>query len=224
MKIYIAIKKQIQPGDKIAGRHGNKGVISKICPIEDMPYDSDGKHVDMILNPLSVPSRMNIGQILEVNLGLISKKIGEYISIFLNNNNIYELRIFLKNIYNFGTFFNEFNIDLLSNEEILLLSNIIKNGLPMSSSAFNGVNENEIEKMFDLLNIPKFGKIDLYDGYTGEKLYRKVTVGYMYIMKLNHLVDDKIHSRSTGSYGLITQQPLGGKSQFGGQRFGEMEV
>ncbi|BBA85271.1 DNA-directed RNA polymerase subunit beta [endosymbiont of Sipalinus gigas] len=225
VKIYIATKKQIQLGDKMSGRHGNKGVVSKICPIEDMPYDINGNVVDIVLNPLGVPSRMNIGQILEVYLGNAAKEIGNIIKKLINNNEeIYKIRNYLKNVYNLNNNINNIDLDKFSDEEILLLSNNLIEGLPISTPVFDGAKEEEIKEILKFANINESGQIDLFDGCTGEKFDRKITVGYMYVMKLNHLVDDKIHARSTGSYSLITQQPLGGKSQFGGQRFGEMEV
>ncbi|QTJ62841.1 DNA-directed RNA polymerase subunit beta [Candidatus Nardonella dryophthoridicola] len=224
VKIYISTKRKIKEGDKISGRYGNKGVISKICPIEDMPYDEDGNIIDIILNPLGVPSRMNIGQILETNLSMGLKKIGENVEKILKDNNIIELRNYMNKIYNLFNKNCEIDFNKLKESELLMLSNNIKNGLPVSVPPFEGINEYEIKSIFEFVNFPNDGKITLYDGITGEKFDRKITVGYMYMMKLNHLVDDKIHARSTGSYSLITQQPLGGKSQFGGQRFGEMEV
>ncbi len=226
VKIYLSIKCQLQVGDKMSGRHGNKGVISKICPIEDMPYDDNGVPVDMILNPLGVPSRMNIGQVLETHLGMISKALGDKINILLNkkNINLYKLRKFIQKIYDFNSIKKDVNIYNLNDNEFITLAKNLSKGFPFSTPVFDGIKEYEIKKLFKLLNISSSGQVYLYDGLTGNKFDKPVTVGYIYMMKLNHLVDDKIHARSTGSYSLITQQPLGGKSQFGGQRFGEMEV
>ncbi len=223
VKIYLAIKHQVQVGDKMAGRHGNKGVISKICPVEDMPYDDKGIPVDIILNPLGVPSRMNIGQILETHLGMAAKLIGDKIKFMLKSNfKIKKIRNFVQNIYSLGK--KNVDLNLFSDKEFLILAKNLSNGFPISTPVFDGIKENEIKNLFKIVNISSSGQITLYDGLTGKKFERPITVGYMYMMKLNHLVDDKIHARSTGSYSLITQQPLGGKSQFGGQRFGEMEV
>lgn len=226
VKVYLAIKRQIQPGDKMAGRHGNKGVISKINPVEDMPYDENGIPVDIVLNPLGVPSRMNIGQILETHLGLAAKGIGDKINNMLKqNSSINKLRKFIQKAYNIGINTRQkINLNELSDDEILTLAKNLKNGMPIASPVFDGAKEDEIKEMLKLGSLPTSGQITLYDGRTGEKFERPVTVGYMYMLKLNHLVDDKMHARSTGSYSLVTQQPLGGKAQFGGQRFGEMEV
>ncbi|WDR80538.1 DNA-directed RNA polymerase subunit beta [Candidatus Purcelliella pentastirinorum] len=226
VKIYLAIKRHIQLGDKMAGRHGNKGVISKINPVEDMPYDENGVPVDIVLNPLGVPSRMNIGQILETHLGMAAKGIGEKIDLMLKDSvNILNIREFIKKIYCLGNLkYQHFDFDNFTEKEILDLALNLKDGLPVSSPVFDGANEEEIKKMLSLGGLPSSGQIVLFDGRTGEKFEQPVTVGYMYMMKLNHLVDDKVHARSTGSYSLVTQQPLGGKAQFGGQRFGEMEV
>ncbi|MFI4847429.1 MAG: DNA-directed RNA polymerase subunit beta [Candidatus Makana argininalis] len=226
VKICLAVKRNIQPGDKMAGRHGNKGVISKINPIEDMPYDKNGVPIDIILNPLGVPSRMNIGQILETHLGLAAKGLGEKINLMIKKEKkISEIKNFIQKIYNLGNNINnKVNLNNLSDKEIYILSNNLKNGFPISTPVFDGIKEKDIKNLLKLSNLPTSGKITLFDGLTGEKFENKVTVGYMYMLKLNHLVDDKMHSRSTGAYSLITQQPLGGKSQFGGQRFGEMEV
>ncbi|MFI4846924.1 MAG: DNA-directed RNA polymerase subunit beta [Candidatus Makana argininalis] len=226
VKVCLAVKRNIQSGDKMAGRHGNKGVISKINPIEDMPYDEYGVPVDIVLNPLGVPSRMNIGQILETHLGLAAKGIGEKINLMIKQKqNIKKIKSFIQKIYNLGdNINNKIDLDNLSDKEVYILANNLKNGFPISTPVFDGVKEKDIKKLLKLSNLPTSGKINLFDGFTGEKFEHKVTVGYMYMLKLNHLVDDKMHSRSTGAYSLITQQPLGGKSQFGGQRFGEMEV
>lgn len=226
VKVYLAVKRQIQAGDKMAGRHGNKGVISKINPVEDMPYDSNGIPIDIVLNPLGVPSRMNIGQILETHLGMAAKGIGDQINLMLlQNREVNKLRQFIQQAYDLGEGSRQ-NVDLdkFSDEEILQLANNLKYGMPVSTPVFDGATEKEIKDLLKLSNLPSSGQITLFDGCTGEVFERKVTVGYMYMLKLNHLVDDKMHARSTGSYSLVTQQPLGGKAQFGGQRFGEMEV
>ncbi|AAM67606.1 DNA-directed RNA polymerase subunit beta [Buchnera aphidicola] len=226
VKVYLAVKRQIQPGDKMAGRHGNKGVISKINPVEDMPYDENGIPVDIVLNPLGVPSRMNIGQILETHLGMAAKGIGNKINNMLKKQEkISNLKKFIQKAFDLGENLRQkVNLDDFSNEEILDLAKNLKKGMPISTPVFDGAQENEIKQMLKFSNLPTSGQISLFDGRTGEKFERPVTVGYMYMLKLNHLVDDKMHARSTGSYSLVTQQPLGGKAQFGGQRFGEMEV
>lgn len=226
VKVYLAVKRQIQPGDKMAGRHGNKGVISKINPVEDMPYDNNGIPIDIVLNPLGVPSRMNIGQILETHLGMAAKGIGDQINLMLlQQKESSQLRKFIQKAYNLGEGLRQ-NIDLdkFSDQEILQLAQNLKDGMPIATPVFDGATEKEIKDLLKLSNLPTSGQITLFDGCTGEKFERQVTVGYMYMLKLNHLVDDKMHARSTGSYSLVTQQPLGGKAQFGGQRFGEMEV
>jgi len=224
VKVYLAIKRRIQPGDKMAGRHGNKGVISVIMPIEDMPHDENGVPVDIVLNPLGVPSRMNVGQILETHLGLAAKGLGEKISRMLDEQRkLAELREFLDEVYNKVGGRQE-NLDALSDSEIVDLANNLRAGVPMATAVFDGAEEHEIKHMLRLADLPDSGQMRLYDGRTGNTFDRPVTVGYMYMLKLNHLVDDKMHARSTGSYSLVTQQPLGGKAQFGGQRFGEMEV
>jgi len=226
IKVYLAVKRQIQLGDKMAGRHGNKGVISKINPAEDMPYDENGTPIDIVLNPLGVPSRMNIGQILETHLGMAAKGIGEKINSMLKTHaEVANLREFIQKAYNLGNHVcQKIDLNTFSDSEILRLADNLKNGLPIASPVFDGATEKEIKALLELGDLPTSGQITLYDGCTGEKFERKVTVGYMYMLKLNHLVDDKMHARSTGSYSLVTQQPLGGKAQFGGQRFGEMEV
>lgn len=226
VKVYLAVKRQVQTGDKMAGRHGNKGVISKINPIEDMPYDENGNVIDIVLNPLGVPSRMNIGQILETHLGMAAKGIGDKIKRMLKHNiQITKLRKFIQSAYDVGNNLRQkINLNNFSDKEILDLANNLKKGLPIATPVFDGAQESEIKKLLKLAELPTSGQITLFDGRTGEKFERPVTVGYMYMLKLNHLVDDKMHARSTGSYSLITQQPLGGKAQFGGQRFGEMEV
>ena len=225
VKVYLAIKRRIQPGDKLAGRHGNKGVISRITPIEDMPFDENGHPVDMVLNPLGVPSRMNIGQVLEVHLGLAAKGIGEKINRMLNEHRaMAELRKTLQEIYDLGDTSQKVNIDDLDDDQVMVLANNLRDGLPVATPVFDGAQEKDIKALLRMAGMPESGQMTLYDGRTGRAFERKVTVGIMYMLKLNHLVDDKMHARSTGSYSLVTQQPLGGKAQFGGQRFGEMEV
>jgi DNA-directed RNA polymerase subunit beta len=224
VKVYLAIKRRIQPGDKMAGRHGNKGVISEIMPVEDMPYDENGDPVDIVLNPLGVPSRMNVGQILETHMGCAAKGIGHKIDSMLKANaKPAELKDYLDKLYNTNAA-NKEDINSFTNTEILELANNLKDGLPIATPVFDGAKESEVKDLLKLADLPESGQFTLYDGRTGSKFDRPVTVGYMYIIKLNHLVDDKMHARSTGSYSLVTQQPLGGKAQFGGQRFGEMEV
>ncbi|WP_404837335.1 DNA-directed RNA polymerase subunit beta [Aeromonas media] len=226
VKVYLAVKRRIQPGDKMAGRHGNKGVISKICPVEDMPHDEFGRPVDIVLNPLGVPSRMNIGQILEVHLGLAAKGIGEKIDRMIKDQReLHEMRGFLQQVYDLGEKdTQQVNIAELSDDDVRTLAGNLRKGLPVATPVFDGAKEREIKALLKLADLPESGQISLFDGRTGNAFERKVTVGYMYMLKLNHLVDDKMHARSTGSYSLVTQQPLGGKAQFGGQRFGEMEV
>ncbi len=224
VKVYLAIKRRIQPGDKMAGRHGNKGVISVIMPVEDMPYDEHGNAVDIVLNPLGVPSRMNVGQILETHLGLAAKGLGEKINRYLEEKrSIAELRDLLDKIYNTGEG-RKVDLDSLTDVELVEMAGNLCDGVPMATNVFDGAKESEIKELLRLADMPESGQITLFDGRTGEAFDRLVTVGYMYMLKLNHLVDDKMHARSTGSYSLVTQQPLGGKAQFGGQRFGEMEV
>ncbi len=227
VKVYLAVKRRIQPGDKMAGRHGNKGVVSTIVPVQDMPYMADGQTVDIVLNPLGVPSRMNIGQILEVHLGWAAKGLGEKIDRMLQAQaKVAELRKFLDEIYNHDRTTGEQRVDLrqFSDDELLNLARNLTDGVPMATPVFDGAAESEIKKMLELADLPTSGQTILHDGRTGEAFERPVTVGYMHMLKLNHLVDDKMHARSTGPYSLVTQQPLGGKAQFGGQRFGEMEV
>jgi DNA-directed RNA polymerase subunit beta len=226
VKVYLAVKRQIQPGDKMAGRHGNKGVISKINPIEDMPYDDKGRPVDIVLNPLGVPSRMNIGQILETHLGMAAKGIGQKIDAMLKEQQeLAKLREFIQKAYDLGLgAAQKVNVAEFTDQEVMTLAQNLRNGMPLATPVFDGAKEREIKALLELGDLPTSGQITLYDGRTGEKFERPVTVGYMYMLKLNHLVDDKMHARSTGSYSLVTQQPLGGKAQFGGQRFGEMEV
>ena len=224
VKVYLAIKRRIQPGDKMAGRHGNKGVISVIMPVEDMPYDEEGEPVDIVLNPLGVPSRMNVGQVLETHLGAAAKGLGEKIGKMLDaQKKVTELRKMLTDIYNKIGERSE-DIKGLSEDEVFELAENLRQGVPMATPVFDGAAEREIKDMLELAGIDESGQVTLFDGRSGEAFDRQVTVGIMYMLKLNHLVDDKMHARSTGSYSLVTQQPLGGKAQFGGQRFGEMEV
>ncbi len=223
VKVYVAVKRRLQPGDKMAGRHGNKGVISKIVPVEDMPFMADGTPVDIVLNPLGVPSRMNVGQILETHLGWAAKGVGLRIQEMLRaNEGASKVRKFLDKIYN-STGKKE-DIAEFSDDEVLELARNLQNGLPFATPVFDGATEVEIKDMLELAGLPRSGQVALFDGRTGDAFDRPVTVGYMHILKLHHLVDDKMHARSTGPYSLVTQQPLGGKAQFGGQRFGEMEV
>jgi DNA-directed RNA polymerase subunit beta len=224
VKVYLAVKRRIQPGDKMAGRHGNKGVVSTIVPVEDMPYLEDGTPVDIVLNPLGVPSRMNIGQILETHLGWAAKGIGLKIGRMLDEQRkLADVRAFIDEVYN-TTGGQKEDIASFTDVELLGLANNLRKGVPTATPVFDGAAESEIKRFLSLADLPLSGQTTLYDGRTGEKFERPVTVGYMYMLKLNHLVDDKMHARSTGPYSLVTQQPLGGKAQFGGQRFGEMEV
>ncbi len=223
VKVYLAVKRRTQPGDKMAGRHGNKGVISRIVPVEDMPYLEDGTPVDIVLNPLGVPSRMNVGQVLETHLGWAAKGLGERIGRMLDaGSNASELRKFLDEVYNGSG--RKVDLKSLDDDEVLRLAGNLRGGVPMATPVFDGASEEEIKSMLRLAGLPESGKATLIDGRTGEAFDKPITVGYMYMIKLNHLVDDKMHARSTGPYSLVTQQPLGGKAQFGGQRFGEMEV
>lgn len=227
VKVYLAVKRRIQPGDKMAGRHGNKGVVSMIVPVEDMPYMADGTTVDIVLNPLGVPSRMNIGQVLEVHLGWAAKGLGKKIQVMLEQQQaVAQLRVFLDQIYNHDKKLHGSRVDLdkFNDKELLRLAGNLTDGVPMATPVFDGADEGEIKSMLALADLPSSGQTVLHDGRTGESFDRPVTVGYMHMLKLNHLVDDKMHARSTGPYSLVTQQPLGGKAQFGGQRFGEMEV
>ena len=224
VKVHLAVKRRIQPGDKMAGRHGNKGVISMIVPAEDMPHTADGEPVDIVLNPLGVPSRMNIGQVLELHLGWAAKGVGIKIGKMLDQQRkIHELREFLHKVYNTSGGREE-DLDSFTDAEIIELASNLRRGVPMATPVFDGASEAEIKYMLELADLPTSGQTMLIDGRTGEVFDRPVSVGYMYMLKLNHLVDDKMHARSTGPYSLVTQQPLGGKAQFGGQRFGEMEV
>jgi DNA-directed RNA polymerase subunit beta len=223
VKVFLAVKRRMQPGDKMAGRHGNKGVVSMIVPEEDMPYREDGTPVDVVLNPLGVPSRMNVGQILETHLGWAAKGVGLKIGQMLDQQRkVEELRKFLGEVYNDRA--EKLDLKQLSDDEVLEMCNNLRGGVPMATPVFDGAEEEEIKRMLELAELPESGQTELFDGRTGEAFERQVTVGYMYMLKLNHLVDDKMHARSTGPYSLVTQQPLGGKAQFGGQRFGEMEV
>jgi DNA-directed RNA polymerase subunit beta len=222
VKVYLAIKRRIQPGDKLAGRHGNKGVISVIMPEEDMPYDENGQPVDIVLNPLGVPSRMNVGQVLETHLGWAAKELGTKIGKMLDSGSkSSEIKNFLSEIYEKS---GSQDLSSLKEGEIIELASNLRNGVPMATPVFDGAKESEVKSMLELAGLPSSGQTQLFDGRTGEKFDRETTIGYMYILKLNHLIEDKMHARSTGSYSLVTQQPLGGKAQFGGQRFGEMEV
>ncbi len=224
VKVFLAVKRRMQPGDKMAGRHGNKGVISMIVPVEDMPHTADGEPVDIVLNPLGVPSRMNVGQVLETHLGWAARGLGKKINKMLETQSkVAEIRKFMEEIYN-KTEGKQEDIKSLSDDEVIELARNLCKGVPIATPVFDGVHEDEIKNLLELADLPRTGQTTLYDGRTGEAFDREVTVGYMYMLKLNHLVDDKMHARSTGPYSLVTQQPLGGKAQFGGQRFGEMEV
>jgi DNA-directed RNA polymerase subunit beta len=223
VKVFVAVKRRLQPGDKMAGRHGNKGVISRIVPIEDMPYMEDGTTVDIVLNPLGVPSRMNVGQVLECHLGWAASHLGRQIGEMIDAGaETSDLRSQLSKIYGTGDYPED--IQSLTDSEVDELSKNLRGGVPIATPVFDGASESEIKEWLRIAGLPESGQARLIDGRTGEPFDRPVTVGYMYILKLNHLVDDKMHARSTGPYSLITQQPLGGKAQFGGQRFGEMEV
>ena len=225
VKVYLAVKRRIQPGDKMAGRHGNKGVISVIKPVEDMPYDENGDTVDIVLNPLGVPSRMNVGQVLETHMGMAAKGLGVKIDAMIKaQSKAAEIRKFLQEVYDIGDTVYGTDLKELSDAEVLELASNLRKGVPIATPVFDGANEIELKKMLSLAGLSDTGQTELFDGRSGDKFDRPVTVGYMYMLKLNHLVDDKMHARSTGSYSLVTQQPLGGKAQFGGQRFGEMEV
>ena len=223
VKVFVAVKRKIQPGDKMAGRHGNKGVVSKIVPVEDMPFLEDGTQVDIVLNPLGVPSRMNVGQILETHLGWacagLGKRIGQAVDAYYAKRDVRPLKDTLKKIYG-----DDETIKSLGEEELIELGGNLRHGVPIATPVFDGAKEADIEHMLDLAGLDHSGQVTVFDGRTGDTFDRKVTVGYIYMLKLHHLVDDKIHARSIGPYSLVTQQPLGGKAQFGGQRFGEMEV
>jgi DNA-directed RNA polymerase subunit beta len=223
VKVYVAVKRRLQPGDKMAGRHGNKGVISKITPVEDMPHMADGTPVDIVLNPLGVPSRMNVGQILETHLGWAAKGLGHRIGELIKDHQkvvVADVKKILERIYS-GK---EEEVAKLTDDEVLQLAANLREGVPFATPVFDGAAEAEINGMLEMAGLPQSGQVQLFDGRTGEAFDRHVTVGYMHMLKLHHLVDDKMHARSTGPYSLVTQQPLGGKAQFGGQRFGEMEV
>jgi DNA-directed RNA polymerase subunit beta len=223
VKVYVAMKRKLSVGDKMAGRHGNKGVISRILAEADMPYLPDGTPIEIVLNPLGVPSRMNVGQILETHLGWAAKGVGLRIQEMLRaQEGAAKMRKFLEKIYN-STGKKE-DIAEFSDEEVMELARNLQGGLPFATPVFDGATEVEIKDMLEIAGLPRSGQIALFDGRTGDAFDRPVTVGYMHILKLHHLVDDKMHARSTGPYSLVTQQPLGGKAQFGGQRFGEMEV
>lgn len=225
VKVYLAVKRRLQPGDKMAGRHGNKGVISMIVPQEDMPYTEDGNPVDICLNPLGVPSRMNVGQVLETHLGWAAKGLGYKIGAMLDEQGKpAQIREFLDKVYNHKGAMVNTDLDSLNDGELMEMADNLRGGVPMATPVFDGAAETEIKEMLTLADLPESGQTILYDGRTGDSFERPVTVGYMHMIKLNHLVDDKMHARSTGPYSLVTQQPLGGKAQFGGQRFGEMEV
>jgi DNA-directed RNA polymerase subunit beta len=224
VKVYLAVKRRVQPGDKMAGRHGNKGVISTIVPVEDMPYTEDGTPVDIVLNPLGVPSRMNVGQVLETHLGWAAKGLGRKIGDMLETQAAAgKIREFLETLYTKSGGQKE-DLRDLDDDELVELATNLRAGVPMATPVFDGADESEIKSLLSLAGLPENGQTTLIDGRTGEPFDRTITVGYMYMLKLNHLVDDKMHARSTGPYSLVTQQPLGGKAQFGGQRFGEMEV
>jgi DNA-directed RNA polymerase subunit beta len=227
VKVFVAVKRKLQPGDKMAGRHGNKGVVSRITPSEDMPYLEDGTPVDIVLNPLGVPSRMNVGQILETHLGWacanLGRQIGQMIdAVHKGDTKAAELRKHLKDIYGERTY--KSDLMDLQDGELVELAEGLRKGVPVASPVFDGAREDDINQMLDRAGLKNSGQVILTDGRTGERFDRQVTVGYIYMLKLHHLVDDKIHARSIGPYSLVTQQPLGGKAQFGGQRFGEMEV
>ena len=226
VKVFVAVKRKLQPGDKMAGRHGNKGVISKIVPIEDMPYLEDGTPVDIVLNPLGVPSRMNVGQILETHLGWacagLGRQIGEVMENVNRSDNHEEIRKTLKSLYSKEQY--DEAIADLNSDELMELAGNLRQGIPVATPVFDGADETGIIEMLESAGLEHSGQVKLVDGRTGNTFDRKVTVGYIYMLKLHHLVDDKIHARSIGPYSLVTQQPLGGKAQFGGQRFGEMEV
>ena len=227
IKVFIAVKRKLQPGDKMAGRHGNKGVVSRVVPIEDMPYLEDGRPVDVVLNPLGVPSRMNVGQILETHLGWACAGLGQQIGTLVasaraKGSDMHKLRARLKEIYSTKSYKDD--IQDLDDDQVMELCRNLSHGIPIASPVFDGAQEKDIVEMLEKAGLDTSGQVVLTDGRSGEPFERKVTVGYIYMLKLHHLVDDKIHARSIGPYSLVTQQPLGGKAQFGGQRFGEMEV
>jgi DNA-directed RNA polymerase subunit beta len=226
VKVFVAVKRKLQPGDKMAGRHGNKGVISKIVPLEDMPCLEDGTPVDIVLNPLGVPSRMNVGQIFETHLGWacsgLGLQIGELLDAAISNNDSKKLRAKLKDVYGAQAY--KEDIVSLDEQELFEMAGHLRKGIPVATPVFDGAHEADIVQMLEKVGLDPSGQVTLIDGRSGDTFDRKVTVGYIYMLKLHHLVDDKIHARSIGPYSLVTQQPLGGKAQFGGQRFGEMEV
>jgi DNA-directed RNA polymerase subunit beta len=223
VKVFVAVKRKIQPGDKMAGRHGNKGVVSKIVPVEDMPFLDDGTHVDIVLNPLGVPSRMNVGQILETHLGWacagLGRQIGQLIDAYRDSGKIKPLRDQINKVYGKNE-----EMEALPDDQLVEVASVLRSGVPMATPVFDGAREDDIAELLKEAGLSQSGQVTLYDGRSGERFDREVTVGYIYMLKLHHLVDDKIHARSIGPYSLVTQQPLGGKAQFGGQRFGEMEV
>jgi len=225
--VFVAVKRKLQSGDKMAGRHGNKGVVSRVMPVEDMPYMADGTPIDIVLNPLGVPSRMNVGQILETHLGWACKALGLQIGGVIDDMGkgkatVTDLRTKLEEVYGKREY--KDNIAELSDVEVTEMADNLRAGIPIATPVFDGATEEDINNMLKMGNLPSSGQVTLYDGRTGEPFDREITVGYIYMLKLHHLVDDKIHARSIGPYSLVTQQPLGGKAQFGGQRFGEMEV
>jgi DNA-directed RNA polymerase subunit beta len=225
VKVYVATRKTLQVGDKMAGRHGNKGVISRVSPVEDMPHLADGTPVDVVLNPLGVPSRMNVGQVLEVHLGWAAKGLGHKIGNLIDEqrkDTVKQIRSMLDAIYN--SYGKAEDLKSFTDDEIIELANNLRSGVPMATPVFDGIKEEDIKSLLKMADLPESGQVQLFDGRTGDAFDRDVTVGYMHMLKLNHLVDDKMHARSTGPYSLVTQQPLSGKAQFGGQRFGEMEV
>ena len=222
VKVYVAMKRKLSVGDKMAGRHGNKGVVSRILPVEDMPYFEDGRPVDMVLNPLGVPSRMNVGQILEIHLGRAAKGLGDQINAMVEEGKVAELRKKFKTV--FAKTQAAKQVDAVDDDTIMTMAGNYRNGVFMATPVFDGAKEEEIKDLLKEAGLEATGQATLFDGHTGEPFKEKVTVGTMYMLKLHHLVDDKIHARSIGPYSLVTQQPLGGKAQFGGQRLGEMEV
>ena len=227
VKGFIATKRKLQPGDKMSGRHGNKGVVSRVLPIEDMPYTEEGRPMDIVLNPLGVPSRMNVGQILETHLGYACRELGRQIGTIVdevkaNHAKVEDLKAKLKEVYGEKEYNNK--IANMDDATLLSMSTNLKKGVPIATPVFDGAHQDDIGNMLTMAGLNSSGQVTLYDGLTGEPFDRKVTIGYMYMLKLHHLVDEKIHARSIGPYSLVTQQPLGGKAQFGGQRFGEMEV
>jgi DNA-directed RNA polymerase subunit beta len=222
VKVYVAMKRKLSVGDKMAGRHGNKGVVSRILPQEDLPYFEDGTQVDMILNPLGVPSRMNVGQVLEIHLGWAAKGLGDQLNTLLEERKTEAIREKLKRIFSEPS--TQEMVDVFDDEDLYEFADNYRDGVHMATPVFDGAKEDEIKSLLAEAGLPTSAQATLYDGRTGEAFKEKITVGTMYVLKLHHLVDDKIHARSIGPYSLVTQQPLGGKAQFGGQRLGEMEV